>query len=188
MINSVLRIKFIRNLLTYTHSQTTKFTIMKKLLLIAFSSLAALSYAQEGSWYIGGGVGFMSDYWKVAPEIGTWVADDLQLGLVGTFESIDDEVNVAPHLYFRKWWTVGERFSLYVGANARFNSNPNYEEGGDSVFDGFLDTGFAYAVAERWGIVGRVASVGYIDDDFTFDFNMSPQSLFNVGIYWTFIQ
>ena len=161
---------------------------MKKLLVVVFTSIAALSYAQEGSWYIGGGLGFMSDYWKVAPEVGTWLTSDLQLGLVATFESIDDEVNVAPQLYLRKWWTVSERFSLFLGANARFKSNPTYSEDGDSIFDAFLDAGFAYAVAERWGIVGRVASVGYIDEEFKFDFNMSPQSLFNVGIYWTFKQ
>ncbi len=162
---------------------------MKKLVLISFMAFATtFIYAQQGSWYIGGGLGFAPDYWKVAPEVGTWVADDLQLGLVATFESINDEVNVAPQLYFRKWWTVGERFSLFAGLNARFKSNPTYSEDAESVFDAFLDCGFAYAVAPRWGIVGRVASVGYIDEDFIFDFNMSPQSLFNVGIYWTFIE
>ncbi len=162
---------------------------MKKLLLIFALVLGTLSiYAQDGSMYIGGGIGFMKDYWKVAPEAGIWVADDLQLGLVLTIESINSETNFAPHLYFRKWFTVSERFSLYAGANARLQTNPNHSEEGDATFDGFIDAGFAYAVAERWGIVGRVGSFGYIAEEFQFEFNMSPQSLFNVGIYYTFKQ
>lgn len=162
---------------------------MKKLAFtVAVAFIATSIFAQKGSMYIGGGLGFMEDYWKVAPEAGIWVTDDLQLGLVLTIENVVDETNFAPHLYLRKWFTVTEKFSLYAGINGRLNSNPGFEADGDAVFDAFLDGGFAYAVAPRWGIVGRVGSLGYIDEEFKFDFNMSPQSLFNVGIYWTFLE
>jgi hypothetical protein len=160
---------------------------MKKFLLIAvLACVSTAIMAQKGSMYIGGGLGYMKDYWKVAPEAGYWVADDLQLGLVLTIESIDKETNFAPHVYFRKWYTITEKFSLYSGVNARLQTNPDYIDEGDATFDFFIDAGMAYAIAPRWGIVGRLLSLGYIADDFTLDFNMSPQSLFNVGIYYTF--
>jgi hypothetical protein len=47
---------------------------------------------------------------------------------------------------------------------------------------------FAFALAERWGLIGTTASLGYIDREFQFEFEMSPQSIFNVGIYYTFKQ
>ncbi len=172
---------------------------MKKLVLtFVFVAISYFGYSQQGSWYIGGGFGFQEDYVKVAPEVGTWLKDDLQLGLVLTFENNSSEANdmsnFAPHLYFRKWWPVGERFSLYVGANAR----PNFvsmEGDNNTLFEAFVDAGFAFAVAERWGIVGRAGNgIGLLangdktDTSFGADFNMSPMSLFNVGLYYTFKQ
>lgn len=163
--------------------------------IVALVLMATATYAQQGSAYIGGAVGFGGDQWKVGPEIGTWLKDDLQLGIVLSFGGSDMEgtktTDIAPHLYLRKWWSVGEKFSLYAGLNGRYVSSKS-ETGGNSntasYFDAFLDAGFAYAVAERWGIVGRVGSLGYIEEEFKLDFNMSPQSLFNVGIYYTFKQ
>ncbi|WP_169725006.1 outer membrane beta-barrel protein [Algoriphagus terrigena] len=169
---------------------------MKKIVtIVVLALMATATYAQKGSAYIGGAVAFGGDQWKVGPEIGTWLKDDIQLGAVLSFGGSDMEgtktTDIAPHLYIRKWWPVGEKFSLYAGLNARYVSS-KYETGGTSTttdyFDAFLDAGFAYAVAERWGIVGRVGSLGYIQEDFKLDFNMSPQSLFNVGIYYTFKQ
>lgn len=163
--------------------------------IFALTLMVTATYAQQGSAYIGGALGFGGDQWKVGPEIGTWLKDDLQLGAVLSFGGSDQggatTTDIAPHVYVRKWWSVGEKFSLYAGLNGRFVSN-KYESGGTSnttsYFDAFLDAGFAYAVADRWGIVGRVGSLGYLQEDFKLDFNMSPQSLFNVGIYYTFKQ
>lgn len=171
---------------------------MKRLFtLLAVVLMGSSIYAQEGSMYIGGGVGFEEDYFKIAPEAGTWLKDDLQLGAVLSF--MDDkrggpgsEFNViAPHVYLRKWWSVGEKFGIYIGANARFS-----KVGGDadeSAFEAFADFGFAYSVAEKWGIVGRAgqgvglfATGDYSDTNFEADFNMSPASMFSVGLYYTF--
>jgi len=165
---------------------------MKKLLtIILVLGISSTLFAQQGSMYVGGALGFGNDSWKVAPEVGTWLADDLQLGVVLTFAGSDvnsEKSRVAPHLYLRKWWSVSEKFSVYLGANARYVSVKDQNDDTQSTFDAFVDAGLAYAVAERWGIVGRIAAVGQINDDFTLDFNMSPQSLFNVGIYYTFKQ
>lgn len=173
---------------------------MKKLFtLLAIVLVGSSVYAQEGSMYVGGAIGFQEDYVKIAPEVGTWLKDDLQLGAVLSFTSdktggAGAEYNViAPHVYLRKWWSISEKFSLYIGANARFN-----KKGGDfdeSAFEAFVDAGFALSLAERWGIVGRAgqglglfANDTYTDTSFKADFNMSPASMFNVGIYYTFKQ
>ena len=163
---------------------------MKRFALVSLVTLfACVAYGQQGSIYAGGGVGFGNDSWRFAPEAGTWVADDLQLGLVLTIEGSDQASQpknyFGPHLYFRKWWSVGDIFSLYLGVNGRYISSTNQSDVSNSQFDAFVDAGFALAVAQRWGMVGRVASVGYIDEDFLFEFNMSPQSMFNVGLYYT---
>lgn len=168
---------------------------MKKILTILLILVSSTCFAQEGSMYIGGALGFGDDQWKVGPEVGTWLSDDLQLGAVLTFEGSDaggtKTTNIAPHVYIRKWFPIGEKFALYAGLNARFVSNKVKAGGAEnstSYFDAFVDAGFSYSLAERWGIVGRVSSIGYIEENFKFDFNMSPQSLFNVGIYYTFKQ
>lgn len=174
--------------------------MMKKLLLYIFIiSMGATVSAQKGSMYIGGGAAYNDGDWRLAPELGTWLSDDLQLGLVSSYSkstvgSIFDpnESSVlAPHLYLRKWKSISEDFSLYVGLNARYSyvkltsSFPNSSVS-DSIFDGFLDFGFAFAIAPRWGMVGRVASIGYINENFDLDINLSPGSMFNVGLYYTF--
>ncbi|MBU2915903.1 MULTISPECIES: outer membrane beta-barrel protein [Reichenbachiella] len=166
---------------------------MKKLLFLVVILFAANTmYAQQGSMYVGGGIMFYNDDWKVAPEAGYWLSDELQLGAVLSFSGTDNSNTIAPHVYLRKWWSVGEKFGLYIGANGRLvNSHVDALDGGgsdtsDTYFDAFLDAGFALSVAPRWGMVGRVATVGLIQEDFKFELEMSPQSMFNVGIYYTF--
>lgn len=166
---------------------------MEKLLLLVcvFAFSALTMSAQKGSMYIGGGAGFNDLSWTVAPEVGTWLADDLQLGLVLSIRGFDESAFavknlINPHLYLRKWKPVSDKFSLYVGLNARLNMVSGFNDESDSNFDGFLDAGFAFAIAPRWGMVGRVASIGYINEDFNVDINLSPGSMFNVGLYYTF--
>ncbi|PIB36764.1 hypothetical protein BFP72_15830 [Reichenbachiella sp. 5M10] len=149
-------------------------------------------YAQQGSMYAGGGIGFAEDYWKFAPEAGYWLQDNLQLGLVlhleGDNTGATDVTTIAPHVYGRYWWPISEKFSLYAGANIRINSVSSDPGDSDTNVDVFADGGFAFAIAPRWGMVGRIVSVGLINESFTLDANMSPQSMFNVGIYYTFKQ
>lgn len=168
---------------------------MKKFLLVAAILCAAFtsSYAQQGSMYIGGGVGFMEDYWKFAPEAGYWLKDNIQLGLVLFMEGDNtnpgfDQTTIAPHAYGRYWFPVSEKFALYVGANLRINSVSQDPDAGNdnTTVDFFADAGVSYSIAPRWGMVGRLAALGAYDGDFQLDANMSPQSIFNVGIYYTF--
>ena len=162
---------------------------MKKLLIIAIVFAATTSVsAQKGSIYAGGAIGFKEDYFKIAPEAGYWVQESLQLGAVLSYESDKiggtDVKTFKPHVYFRKFFPLGEKFAVYAGANVRYASTDTNGTS-SSYTDFFVDLGFSYALAERWGVVGRVASIGQIDEEFILDFNMSQQPLFNVGIYYT---
>jgi len=168
---------------------------MKKLLL--FVCLMGLTSwcvnAQKGSMYIGGGAGYNDVGWTFAPEVGTWLGDDLQLGLVLGVRGYDERLtqlkySVSPHFYLRKWKSVSDKFSLYVGLNARPNLVVDFSDTGYTNIDVFLDAGFAFAIAPRWGMVGRVASLGYIRESFDLDINLSPSSMFNVGLYYTFLE
>ena len=165
---------------------------MKKVLLIAIIFIASSSLlAQKGSVYVGGALGFSEDYYRVAPEAGYWLQESLQLGAVISYESDKkggtETKTFKPHVYFRKFFPMGEKFALYAGANVRYAST---DVGGASTSytDLFVDLGFSYALAKRWGVVGRVASIGQINETFTVDFDMSSQPLFNVGIYYTIKQ
>lgn len=165
---------------------------MKGFMLSAILALFAVCslQAQQGSMYIGGGLGYDETTWRFAPEVGTWIADDLQLGLVATLYGQDGDGNIkfgaAPHLYLRKWFSVSDRFSLFAGANVQF-STESYRFGESSTnFNGFLDAGFGYSVAPRWGMVGRFGRLGYINEAINIDLNLSPGSLFNIGLYYTF--
>lgn len=167
---------------------------MKKVILFAivlFSSTAM--FAQKGSIYVGGAIGFSEDQFKLAPEAGYWLGETLQLGAVISYENDEsgnkDETSFAPHVYFRKFYPMSDKFSLFAGANVKYiSTNDNTNDTSTSNTDFFVDLGFAYSLAERWGVVGRVASIGMINENFVFDFNMSQQPLFNVGIYYTIKQ
>ena len=129
---------------------------MKKLLVSAVILLmGTVAYAQKGSVYIGGEVGFETidggedgedgSAWVFGPEIGTWLSDQNQLGIVLRFQGDDFATTIAPHLYFRRWFPLNEKFSLYAGVNARFVSISPDEGESDSNFDFFLDAGASYS-------------------------------------------
>ncbi|UXP33187.1 outer membrane beta-barrel protein [Reichenbachiella agarivorans] len=164
---------------------------MKKLLTLAVILFAANTmYAQQGSMYAGGALGFQEDYWKIAPEAGYWLADNIQLGVVlfleGDNRGATEQTTVAPHVYGRYWVPISEKFSVYAGANFRVNTVSQDPGDSHTTVDLFVDAGIAYSLAPRWGMVGRLAGVGIYDSHFVLDVNMSPQSIFNVGIYYTF--
>ncbi|WP_152286532.1 outer membrane beta-barrel protein [Flavicella marina] len=164
---------------------------MKKIILILLLVVSTGALAQKGSVYIGGALGYTSDNYKIAPEAGYWMAETLQLGAVLSYEKSTtanvDTKTFKPHVYFRKFYAMSDKFSLYAGANARYVST-DVAGVSSSYFDAFVDLGFAYSLADRWGVVGRVASIGLLQEEFTIDFDMSKQPLFNVGIYYTIKQ
>ena len=173
----------------YLMKLTLKPSLMKKVILIALIFISSTSlFAQKGSIYAGGALGFQEDYFRIAPEAGYWLGETLQLGAVISYENDSggaETTTFKPHVYFRKFYPLGEKFSIYAGANVRFVSVDVDGAGSDSSTDAFVDFGFSYSLADRWGVVGRVASIGLINDDFVVDFDMSSQPLFNVGIYYT---
>lgn len=190
---------------------------MKKLFtLLAIALIGSSVYAQEGSMYIGGMAGFStqkdtdpggnefkSSDWNFSPEIGTWLADDLQLGLSLNISGSNDDADnktsdFSPAVYVRKWKSVSEKFSIFGGLNVGITSQKIESSGGEtklSGFQAFLDFGAAFAVSDRWGIVGRYATLGFASaknkdtDAKSTAFGLDVNSLgnpFNIGIYYTF--
>lgn len=186
------------------------------LLLITSFGMSVL--AQDGAVYIGGMAGFTStknsspgssDFkssnWNFSPEIGTWLTDDLQLGLSlnisGSKNDSDRKTStIAPSAYIRKWKSLGEKFSIFGGFNTGFSNVKVDNSGSETEVLGiqtFLDFGAAFAVSERWGVVGRYATLGFAiaenkdTDEKSVSFGLDVNTLgnpFNIGIYYTFKQ
>lgn len=202
----------------------------KTLILISMVALSFASMAQKGSWYIGGLVGIssskdedtgsgvesVSSSWALAPEIGTFLSDDLQLGLAlgitGSKQTFDgDDVfkstSIDPTIYGRKFFSVTDNFSLFTGLYLSFISEtdtdyvPTTVEFKTSGFGGRVGVGVAYALSPRFTAVGQYGLLGFestktkVDGDETssntsFDFGVNTigASVFNIGIYYTFKQ
>jgi Outer membrane protein beta-barrel domain len=185
--------------------------------LLFLISAASVSYAQKGSWYVGGQLGFNSrtesntgfsdvktTTWSVAPEIGTFLQKDLQLGfavnLGGSNSTNTSETTFSPVLYLRKFYPVGDKFSLFTGIVGNFtagNTKTNNQSGTLSGWGLNLSLGAAYAVSKTFTVVGQYGLLGYSYESVKYDsaknstsnFGINVNSLgpvFNVGIYWTF--
>src|SRR6188768_1199281 len=70
-------------------------TMKKQFLLLTIVFVSVFSYGQKGSWYIGGVGGYgsstseptddvktTSNTWAFGPEVGTFLANDIQLGFI----------------------------------------------------------------------------------------------------------
>ena len=187
------------------------------LFLLLFLFIASLTYAQKGSWYVGGQLGFNSrtesntgfadvttTTWSVAPEVGTFLQKDLQLGfavnLGGSNSTNTSETTFSPVLYLRKFYPMGDKFSLFTGIVGNFtagNSNTTGQSGTLSGWGLNLSLGAAYAVSKTFTVVGQYGLFGYSYESIKYDsaknstsnFGLNVNSLgpvFNVGIYWTF--
>ncbi|MCV9388020.1 porin family protein [Reichenbachiella ulvae] len=164
---------------------------MKRMLtLVVLLCATSALYAQEGNIYGGGALSFQENYWKLAPEGGYWITDQIQLGASFTIENDKrvaglDESTVAPHVYGRYWFPITEKFGLYVGANLKVNYITQDPGNTNSVTDFYADAGIGYQIAPKWQIIGRLARFGAINNSFILDVNMTEQPLFNVGILYT---
>ena len=164
---------------------------MKKIILLSvFLFTTLVVSAQKGSWYIGGVVGYSSstskspdDFktttsdWAFAPEAGTFLADDIQLGIFlgisGGSEKNDDEdlykySSVSPTLYARKFFKITDEFSTFAGAYVNISSVSftDYSGGATETFDGSgfgvrLGIGVAYALSPRFTAVGQYGLFGF---------------------------
>ena len=186
-------------------------------ILLLFLIASSVTYAQKGSWYIGGQLGFNSKTekntgssdvttttWSVAPEVGTFLQNNLQLGfavnLGGSNSPNTTETTFSPVLYLRRFYPVGDKFSLFTGIVGNFTAGSTKTGGQDGTLSGWglnLSLGAAFAVSKTFTLVGQYGLLGYSYESVKFDstknsvsnFGLNVNSLgpvFNVGIYWTF--
>jgi len=191
-------------------------------LLIAICSIA--TFAQKGSWYIGGQVGFNSGTtketnvadikktsWSLAPEVGTFLSNELQLGFAlnlygSTEEQESDKITInsfAPVLYLRNFYKISDQFSVFAGIVGSYSTgtqkNSNAEGSVDYKLSGYsanLSLGAAFAVSSKFTAVAQYGLLGYTSqttkngDNETTDSNFgininSLGPVFNVGLYYT---
>jgi hypothetical protein len=164
---------------------------MKKvILLMLFIASAGIVSAQQGSWYIGGVVGlnsstsktadgFKTTYtnWAFAPEVGTFLKDDIQVGAFlgmtgGSIGDDDDDIykysSLSPTVYARKFFKVADNFSTFAGlyVTVSTGSNTSYPAGTAVKTDHFgfgtrVGVGVAYALSPRFTAVGQYGLLGF---------------------------
>jgi hypothetical protein len=163
---------------------------MKKVYTLLFFSLLTLGlWAQGGSWYLGGIMGYSSQnsnanknpattMWYFGPEVGTFFNENWSAGLVLGMDGMsqkDDDGDIMkrnlikPNLYGRRWWSAGDRLGIFAGLDLAFGtgSQSTYDENQEetktdvSSFDANLNAGVAYALAERWTLLLKFAALGF---------------------------
>jgi hypothetical protein len=184
--------------------------------LLLFLFVASIANAQKGSWYVGGQLGFNSrteknagievttTTWSVAPEVGTFLQKELQLGfavnLGGSNAPNSSETTFSPVIYLRKFYPVGDKFSLFTGIVGNFttgSTNVNNQSGTLSGWGLHLSLGAAYGISKTFTLVGQYGLLGYSYESTSINGNKNSVSnfglnvnslgpVFNVGIYWTF--
>src|SRR6186713_3578312 len=97
----------------------------KQFLVLMIVLISSITYAQKGSWYIGGVAGYgtntteptngtksTSTSWALGPEIGTFLKNDIQLGFIlglnGSTDKFGDTksekfIGFSPTVYVRKF-------------------------------------------------------------------------------------
>ena len=187
--------------------------------LLCFVFFISVTHAQKGSWYVGGQLGYNSrtqkntgmpdvttNTWSVAPEVGTFLQKELQLGfavnLGGSSAPNFSETTFSPVLYLRRFYPVGDKFSLFTGIVGNFLTGTSKQSGQNSDLSGWglnLSLGAAFGISKTFTLVGQYGLLGYSYESTTFNgnkssvdnFGLNVNSLgpvFNVGLYWTFIE
>lgn len=168
---------------------------MKKIKLLAVGILLAAGVqAQQGSWYIGGmaGVGGSNndqggkDYktldWNFSPEFGTFLKDDIQLGLAVNVSGssitddgndVSESMNFSPVLYGRKFWSIGDRLSTFAGLNLNLimgtttmhmsnEFGDTWEVVNDQLgFGANLNIGAAFALNDQFAVLAQYGLLGF---------------------------
>ncbi len=192
-------------------------SILTQLLCLVF--FISVTHAQKGSWYVGGQLGYNSrtqkntgmpdvttSTWSVAPEVGTFLQKELQLGfavnLGGSSAPNFSETTFSPVLYLRRFYPVGDKFSLFTGIVGNFLTGTSKQSGQNSDLSGWglnLSLGAAFGISKTFTLVGQYGLLGYSYESSTLNgnkssvdnFGLNVNSLgpvFNVGLYWTFIE
>jgi len=185
---------------------------MKKhllVLMIVFTSV--VSFAQKGSWYIGGVGGYGSNTqdpvdgtksttstWAFGPEVGTFLQNDVQLGFIlglnGSTQKNDDNKvsessSFSPTVYVRKFKKITDNFSLFSGLYANYQSGteksftPSETKTTGSGFGISLGVGMAFALSPRWTAVGQYGLLGYTSVNYKQDGeDAGKESDFSLGV------
>jgi len=169
-------------------------TLMKRIvrnttLVLAAMAMSSFAVAQKGSLYIGGVAGFASNKnslpngtettsssWAFGPEAGTFLKDDIQLGLALGISGGKSEVgtttvtstNINPTVYGRKFFKITDSFSAFGGLYLTYISGSSTVETGttsteytQSGFGARFGIGVAYALSPRFAMVGQYGLLGY---------------------------
>lgn len=165
---------------------------MKRIpLIILLMIISTALFAQKGNWYVGGVVGYSSSTDKTpggfktttssyafGPEVGTFLNDNIQLGLylgMSGDSQKDDNGDIytssafSPTIYGRKFFKITDNFSAFGGLylNISNGSTTNYNGGGNTTeqkYSGFglrVGVGIAYALSPRFTAVGQYGLLGY---------------------------
>jgi len=183
----------------------------KQFLVLMIVLISSITYAQKGSWYIGGVAGYGTNTteptngtkstttsWAFGPEIGTFLKNDIQLGFIlglnGSTEKSDDSKvsessSFSPTIYVRKFKKVTDNFSLFSGLYVNYQSGtekdftPSETKMTASGFGISLGVGMAFALSPRWTAVGQYGLLGYTSVKFKQDgTETSKESDFNFGV------
>jgi outer membrane protein W len=162
----------------------------KALFILTMMASSFISMAQKGSWYVGGVAGFASNTaksasgfktsnssWAFGPEGGTFLKDDIQLGLAlgisGTSSKNDNtkistSTNISPTVYMRKFFKVTDNFSTFAGLYLNYTSGKSTDytstpsiESTQSGVGLRLGLGIAYALSPRFTAVGQYGLMGF---------------------------
>jgi len=169
---------------------------MRKSILALVVMVSLGAFAQKGSFYVGGQAGYTTtetkvgstvtsegSTWSFSPEVGTFLTNNIQLGVAfnvrGT-EDTDDVNNVKDEstyfggtVYSRYFFGEGTKaFRPFVGVNAEFlpgNLKRTASFGNSSTVseaDLFriganLNAGFAYSLSSRVAVVGSLGVLGF---------------------------
>lgn len=174
-----------------------KIIFMKKITFIAALLLCATVYGQKGSWYLGGsagasmgdsrngGISQTRNSWNVSPEVGTFLTNNLQLGLGISYGSSNITIkeqsklkmdgfggNIhARYLFgentFRPFLGIGVSYNEGKSSTATYLGPDNgyvvlpYGSSKQQTFNASLTAGFFYNLSPRFSLYGSINVLGY---------------------------
>jgi hypothetical protein len=164
---------------------------MKKTVwMVILLGSTTVALAQKGSWYVGGVVGYSSttfkppsgsnsgsSSWAFGPEAGTFLKDDIQLGLAlgisgssttSSGKETEATTYINPTIYTRKFFKITDTFSTFAGLYLNYVSGKatDYvptpsQESTQTGFGARLGIGVAFALSPRFTAVGQYGLMGY---------------------------
>ena len=207
----------------------------KTFLLSAFALVSISATAQKGSWYLGGNAGLSSTQskfdngsitvdggkstnWSFSPEVGTFITNNIQVGIGATMygnksdaqatpvSNINKSISYGGTVYSRYFFGkeafkpfVGLNVSVLSGSSKTINGNVTSEGPDNFTFGSNINAGFGYAISKRFTTLGSFGFLGYNrftqksgnSKSTTTNFGLDAQSLgnrFNIGFYYTICQ